>query len=166
MNAVEARCRNPERSEGPDVTLAAGPVSRILFPPFRAGDGHSSRRHITVPLQRPTRKLWRTEPARSRRSCDPCALKCPGGARWPAWTPRTAGSSPIWSCSVWGFPCHPGYPGRGALLPHLFTLTPPVLLTCTRALHIRAFRMCETATAGEHNRRGGIFSVALSVHGA
>ena len=29
---------------------------------------------------------------------------------------------PIWSCSVWGFPCpgchHPG----GALLPHLFTL--------------------------------------------
>ena len=47
--------------------LAAGPVSRILFPPLRAGDGHSSRRHITMPLQRPTRKLWRTEPARTSR---------------------------------------------------------------------------------------------------
>ena len=33
-------------------------------------------------------------------------------------------SSPIWSCSAWGFPCQPDYSGRGALLPHLFTLTP------------------------------------------
>ena len=52
---------------------------------------------------------------------------------------RKAGrnSSPIWSCSVWGLPC-PGHccPG-GALLPHLFTLTP--------------------------TNRGGMFSVALSV---
>ena len=30
---------------------------------------------------------------------------------------------PIWSCSVRGFACHPCYHGRGALLPHLFTLT-------------------------------------------
>src|SRR5215471_5751698 len=29
----------------------------------------------------------------------------------------------IWSCSVRGFACHPCYHGRGALLPHLFTLT-------------------------------------------
>jgi len=48
-------------------SLAAGPVSRILFLPLRAGDGHSSRRHIAVPLQRPTRKLWRAEPARASR---------------------------------------------------------------------------------------------------
>ena len=32
-------------------------------------------------------------------------------------------SSPIWSCSAWGLPCQPHYCGRGALLPHLFTLT-------------------------------------------
>ena len=38
-----------------------------MFPPLQTGDGHSSRRHITVPLQRPTRKLWRTEPARTPR---------------------------------------------------------------------------------------------------
>jgi len=33
------------------------------------------------------------------------------------------GRLPIWSCSVRGFACHPCYHGRGALLPHLFTLT-------------------------------------------
>jgi hypothetical protein len=33
-------------------------------------------------------------------------------------------SLPIWSCSVWGLPCHRLYRRRGALLPHLFTLTP------------------------------------------
>ena len=32
-------------------------------------------------------------------------------------------SSPIWSCSTWGLPCHPDCSRRGALLPHLFTLT-------------------------------------------
>src|ERR1700722_9187302 len=32
-------------------------------------------------------------------------------------------SLPIWSCSVWGLPCHSHYWLRGALLPHLFTLT-------------------------------------------
>jgi len=31
---------------------------------------------------------------------------------------------PIWSCSVWGLPCPRHYWRGGALLPHLFTLTP------------------------------------------
>ncbi len=31
--------------------------------------------------------------------------------------------APIWSCSRWGLPCRPRYRGRGALLPHPFTLT-------------------------------------------
>jgi hypothetical protein len=30
---------------------------------------------------------------------------------------------PIWFCSVWGFACHDCRQPRGALLPHLFTLT-------------------------------------------
>src|SRR5581483_9570325 len=50
-------------------------------------------------------------------------------------------SSPIWSCSAWGLPCRTNYSARGALLPHLFTLTP----------------------AGFEPGSGGIFSVALSV---
>ena len=48
-------------------------------------------------------------------------------------------SSPIWSCSTWGLPCQRRCRRRGALLPHLFTLT-----------------------LGPKTR-GGTFSVALSV---
>src|SRR4051812_45898914 len=44
---------------------------------------------------------------------------------------------PIWSCSARGFACHRRYRRRGALLPHLFTLTSV--------------------------SQGGIFSVPLSV---
>ncbi len=35
--------------------------------------------------------------------------------------------SPIWPCSERGLPCHTGYPMRGALLPHPFTLAWPLL---------------------------------------
>src|SRR5260370_19476269 len=41
---------------------AAGPVSRILSALRR--DGHSSGPRITAGLKRPTRRLWRAEPAR------------------------------------------------------------------------------------------------------
>ena len=81
--------------------MAAGPVSRILSVLRR--DGHSSGPRITARLKRPTRRLLRTEPAR-----------IPGEPR----------SLPIWSCSVWGLPCPLHYCNGGALLPHLFTLTP------------------------------------------
>src|SRR5947208_9170136 len=46
----------------------------------------------------------------------------PGDSDGPS-DPACAGRLPIWSCSVRGFACHPCYHGRGALLPHLFTLT-------------------------------------------
>jgi hypothetical protein len=52
---------------------------------------------------------------------------------------RAAPGSPIWPCTRWGFPCRVACASRGALLPHLFTLT--------------------RAVAGP----GGLFSVALSV---
>ena len=48
---------------------------------------------------------------------------------------------PIWSCSVWGFPCPPCHHAGGALLPHLFTLATPAL----------------------RPEFGGVFSVALSL---
>src|ERR1700686_4686520 len=48
-------------------------------------------------------------------------------------------SLPIWSCSVCGLPCPLHYCRGGALLPHLFTLTPT------------------------SKDAGGMFSVALSV---
>ena len=45
--------------------MAAGPVSRILSAGLLRQDGHSSGPNITVRLKRPTRRLWRAEPARA-----------------------------------------------------------------------------------------------------
>ena len=39
---------------------------------------------------------------------------------------RAAPGSPIWPCTRWGFPCPAGCPAGGKLLPHLFTLAPPL----------------------------------------
>ncbi len=36
---------------------------------------------------------------------------------------RNRSAVPTWSCSRWGLPCRPRCRGRGALLPHPFTLT-------------------------------------------
>ena len=45
--------------------VAAGPVSRILSAGLLRQDGHSSGPSIAARLKRPTRRLWRTEPARA-----------------------------------------------------------------------------------------------------
>ncbi len=57
-------------------------------------DGHSSRRIVTHTLKQPTR--IQREPRQRM---------------------------PIWSCFKWGLPCRSCCQLRGALLPHLFTLT-------------------------------------------
>jgi hypothetical protein len=67
-------------------------------------------------------------------------------------THRSGGNFlPIWSCSVWGLPCPLHYCDGGALLPHLFTLTPPIHKNSCRSARMLA------------NEQGGMFSVALSV---
>src|SRR5687767_4216335 len=59
---------------------------------------------------------------------------------------------PIRSCSRWGLPCRFRCRSRGGLLPHLFTLAPPTN------------RPDEPVFAGGPiYRRGGLFSVALSL---
>ena len=58
---------------------------------------------------------------------------------------RVAVRPPIWSCSVRGFACRPCYHGRGALLPHLFTLThlrPPT--PCGAARLVGRYVFCAT----------------------
>ena len=66
----------------------------------------------------------------------------PGGDAETRCLPRKA-AAPIWSCSRWGLPCRPRCRGRGALLPHPFTLA---------------------AGPGRTRRRlGGLLSVALSL---
>ena len=71
--------------------------------PGSVEDNHSSGTYVTARLKRPTR---------TQRG------------------PRIR--VPIWSCSRWGLPCRPRYRERGALLPHLFTLTANRLKTDPR----------------------------------
>jgi hypothetical protein len=71
----------------------------------RKRDGHSSRTPVTRRLQQPTRTAVLDIDLKHR--------------RLPA-KPRAV---PIRSCSRWGLPCRPRCRRRGALLPHLFTLT-------------------------------------------
>jgi hypothetical protein len=80
-------------------------------------DDHSSRRRIATPLQQPTRRF--RLPARTG------SLRLGASGRYARarWRVR-ARSLPIWSCSVWGLPCGLHCWRPGALLPHLFTLTP------------------------------------------
>ena len=50
----------------------------------------------------------------------------PGGQTVPGTVSpvrRAASRFPIWPCSRWGLPCQARHRTRGALLPHLFTLT-------------------------------------------
>src|SRR5215218_6844248 len=53
----------------------------------------------------------------------PGSSDLPGDLDGPSNQRSSAGRLPIWPCSVRGFACHPCYHERGALLPHLFTLT-------------------------------------------
>ena len=76
------------------------------FAPYGASvdDDHSSSLAIAGEIERPTRELRMGHP-------------------FPTGVLSAGRGSPIWSCSVRGFACHPCYHERGALLPHLFTLT-------------------------------------------
>src|SRR6476646_3920039 len=98
--------------------VAAGPISRILSAGLLRQDGHSSGPSIAARLKRPTRRLWRTEPARASGEPE---------------TPSLFGLAPCGVC-------------------------PARRITATAVRSYRTFsplpRRC---------RRGGIFSVALSV---
>ena len=71
----------------------------------RKRDGHSSRTPVTRRLQQPTRTAVLDIDLR------------------PSGRPPKPRAIPIRSCSRWGLPCRPRCRRRGALLPHLFTLT-------------------------------------------
>ena len=113
--------------------------------------GHSSRRRVAAYAhQRPTRRF--------RQKFEPPQRI--GPIRSAAWL-LAAASLPIWSCSVWGLPCPRLHSRSGALLPHLFTLTPA--RSCPPGEPIGPFRDALPISKEGRGSRGGIFSVALAV---
>jgi len=68
---------------------------------------------MTIHLGRPLPDASRDRPGRQRGNPPGRPHDTVKGGR-PA--------APTWSCSRWGLPCHPRRRGRGALLPHPFTL--------------------------------------------
>ena len=120
--------------------------------------GHSSRRRVAADAhQRPTRRFRHVHRAAWARRA--------GAQRRLALADI---SLPIWSCSVWGLPCPRRYRRGGALLPHHFTLTPALEFPQRRA-YPASRANSGIAFPGRPSRkrgsRGGIFSVALAVHG-
>ena len=111
--------------------------------------GHSSRRRVAADAhKRPTRRFRQLlEPPVAYRADTLRSLVLAACA-----------SLPIWSCSVWGLPCLTLYSGSGALLPHLFTLTPARRKQASCGMSPRPRK------GAEESSRGGIFSVALAVH--
>ena len=81
----------------------------------------------------------------------PASRNLPGW--WAGNSPEGCPSTiPIRSCSRWGLPCRSRCRSRGGLLPHRFTLAPPVV------------RLRRAPRPAEPNcRRGGLISVALSL---
>src|SRR5688572_920562 len=149
------------------------PVSRILFafaPATLTGDvelrrnDHSSRPVIAHRLQRPTR--W----PRTGRSIDVAPR-----LRTFVLRRRPRQRHPIWSCSVRGFACHRRYRRRGALLPHLFTLTSRLVPGLAAGALARGSRSTRPPCGGHSigacperarpegagESKGGIFSVPL-----
>ena len=94
-----------------------------------AGQRRASRlRETRCQLACKPGSVWRVAPPRRPfiwdRDCSRPLATNPGGGLDQAWSPSCPGAraAPIRSCSRWGLPCRPCYQGRGALLPHRFTL--------------------------------------------
>ena len=132
---------------------AKGPVSRILS-------------CAVIPLDAALPRTFISDLPGGSGNCL-SRLGAPGRCATAAWL-LAAASLPIWSCSVWGLPCPGPYGPGGALLPHHFTLTPALefpqrqAYPASRANSGIAFPGMPSRKRGS---RGGIFSVALAVHG-
>ena len=64
------------------------PISRVLFPPSPAGDGHSSRVSVAEHLARPTRAADSGIKSAERTACRPYLVLLPVGFTLPAPLPR------------------------------------------------------------------------------
>ncbi len=92
------------------VRATDGPAQNIQTV-CKPGSVHVLQRWTAIPLGRALRRASRDQPG--RRNGNVPASMCR----------HMKPAAPIRSCSRWGLPCQPCHQGRGALLPHRFTLT-------------------------------------------
>jgi hypothetical protein len=129
---LAAQKRSRRIAETASSAVSAHQQGESAYKPGSVEGDHSSGTHVTVGLKQPTRKRARI-----------------GAVPHDDFRPKDRTSwhrldgFPIWPCSRWGLPCRPCYQGRGALLPHRFTLTGHYGFRCSSL--------------------GGLLSVALSV---
>jgi hypothetical protein len=112
-----ARKHNIDSTDGRRATIEVCPGVCVL-----AGIQTKNRRESRKPNSVPPPSPFR---ATARATIIPLAPSLlTGSSSLPGSIGRTVLERfPIWPCSVRGFACHPCCHGRGALLPHLFTLT-------------------------------------------
>ena len=167
--AVVCFPNSQESAVGAQSNSAKGPVSRILscaVIPL----GAALPRTLISDLPGGFGVLRTAAPCRAGVSAD--RSEPPGRVgpmRSGTWLLARA-SLPIWSCSVWGLPCPGLYRTGGALLPHHFTLTPALEIPQRRAYPASRANSGlafpgRPSTVRPRGSRGGIFSVALAVHG-
>ena len=74
-----------------------------------------------------------------------------------------------WPCTRWGFPCRPPRGGRGALLPHLFTLTRSGAHTVRAVCFLWHFpgpgRLCGGTVGVTHHRGSEVLGLSSPVAG-
>ena len=133
-----------KRTRKPNSVYAVIPLGAAL-PRALVSDLPGGSGHCLTPLRR---RSVAGSPAWS-------SLSAPGRRRARTLL-RVRTSLPIWSCSVWGLPCLRHYCRSGALLPHLFTLTPA-------GLAVHANLSGHSGDPPKRGSRGGMFSVALAV---
>ena len=120
MPAAPDSRTGPSKVPPPDDSTTRSAPSHRIPGPVRQ---QRFRRSRTV-----SRILSRGPHAETHRSAGAAIPLAPpsltGSSNLPGGLGRAAlGRLPIWSCSVRGLACRPPCGGRGALLPHLFTLT-------------------------------------------
>ena len=82
------------------------------------------RSGTTIPLGRASLRASRDQPGRRGGNAPASRVRL---------SPSTPPVTPIRSCSRWGLPCRPCCQGRGALLPHRFTLA--LAHVCPKGAH-------------------------------
>ena len=90
--------------------------------------GSPTRRpyHVTKPVSRVLYRVERAMAIHLGRALRRASCNQPGRLiRKQTGAVSRSRAAPIRSCSRWGLPCRPCHQGRGALLPHPFTLTLP-----------------------------------------